>query len=155
MLTLSQCRPLEPVESAPCERCVKEGAICEYRPVEGSASNNNHQDNPVILYPAFAPQPIQESTPAFNSPTYAPPQEGYVPNQIFNPAIQTLMNVHYPPTTPFPQHHAPSYPYQYPNTFPPGYPADQPNYPPSTQFSGGQHQYMAYPPGHGQGNGPW
>ena len=43
LLTLSQC--LKSADSAHCERCVKEGVICEYRPVDPNSTSNSYTSN--------------------------------------------------------------------------------------------------------------
>ena len=150
MLTLSQCRPVGSVDSAPCERCVKDGVCCEYRPVDPSSVLNNqspyYQDNnPIILTPVnSAPPSTQEPYP------YIINQAGvYVPDPTHYPAATLHPNPHY--------NAPPSYPGQYPSPYtnpsPSGYSSDQTNY----QFSSfvGQPQYtsMQYPPAHSHGNG--
>lgn len=164
MLTLSQCRPSESAEDAPCERCIKEGTLCQYRPVESSSASNNHahnypeQDNPVNLYPVHpVPPPNQQTAPPVNQYWTVPPpvSGGYPPNPIFSPTPQAPFqpNTLYP-TSPYHQHvHSSSYPappqYSYPTS---GYSTGQSNYQPS-QFASGGHpppnQYIAYAPAPG------
>ena len=159
LLTLSQCRPPESADNAPCERCVKEGCFCEYRPVDSSSSPNNHvpnypdQDNPVNLYPVHpVPVPNQQSPPLNQPywPVLPPTSGGYVPNQTYNPVTQApLQATHLYPTY---QHiHPSSYPVpQYPYTSTSGYPAGQSNYQSSSQLGGHpSSQYMPYAPAPG------
>ena len=151
MLTLSQCRPVGSVDSAPCERCVKDGAYCEYRPVDTSLGPNNQTFNydddnsPIILQPVnSAPFPTQES----NS-QYVPIQGGYVSD-----TTQTPFHTHPHYTTPPYQHSSSSSypsPVQYTNSFPLGYPADQSNFQLPSQFVG-QSQYASMQYAHGHGN---
>ena len=161
MLTLSQCRPLEPADSAPCERCIKEGVFCEYRPVDTSSASNNHPSNyinqdtpPITLYDPSAPPPNPDFTlPVSHS--YGATEGGYVlNNQTFNPAVPFQPNLPYP-TPPY-QSQAPSYPvphYPY-NAFSSEYSAE-PNYQSSPQFGHPPNQYMTYPPAHGHGTRPY
>jgi hypothetical protein len=160
LLTLSQCRPVESVDSSPCERCIKEGGFCQYRPVDPSSTSNNHaydypnQDDPVILYPVHSPPPPNQEFAVPVNPPYVPTPGGY-PYEIFNPPGQAPYS-----TPPYQPHLSSSYPvppYPYPNTVPFQYLADQSNYQPSSQFGSHQpHPYMPYPPAHGQGTaGPY
>lgn len=163
MLILSQCRPVGSIDSAPCERCVKEGTACEYRPVDsGSAPNNpssNYfiQDNNDIKlhYPTHSAPPLNEDyAPPVGYP-YVPTQGGYDLNQTY-PSAPFQTNPPYP-TPPYQQQPPSPYPVTpYYPTFPPGYPGDRVNYQPTppNQY-GGSSQYMSYPPAQGQESGPY
>ena len=123
LFTLSQCRRHDSVDSSPCEQCVKDGVLCEYRLVDPSSASNSHasnyQDNSVSLHPVHsAPPPNQESALPVKHPSRVPTQRG--PHPTFNPAMQAPFqtNPHYP--TPSYKQHPFSYPvpqYLYTNTF--------------------------------------
>jgi len=75
LLTLSQCRRFDSFEGSPCERCVKDGALCEYRLVDPSSASNKHisnyQGNPVNLYHVHsAHSPKQDSALPVNKGEY-------------------------------------------------------------------------------------
>ena len=125
LLTSPQCRPVESVDSAPCERCVKEGVYCEYRPVDPSLASNNltsdYGNNLIILHH------VNSAPISVNSRYSSAPSRGgsYVPDPTFNLAVAA---------NPADQSNHQSYP-QFVDQF---------------QYIG-----MRYPPAHGQGNGPF
>jgi hypothetical protein len=158
LLTFSKCRP-QSADNAPCERCVKEGVFCEYRPVDTSSASNNHasnysnQDNPPVnLYHInSAPPPSQEFVDQQQS--YLATPGGYALNPFNQAPFQPNLLF---PTSPYQPHPSYPVPYSYPNTFPPEYSVDQSNYQSSSQFGGHPPDpYMTYPPAHGHGSRPY